>query len=835
MLNIKEFRDKDKTLPDLLNLACLVDSAPILGEPAAIALNKDGSLSMGFAFSGPDLESLSHESVNSLSAVINSALVRLEGGWASHISAIRSPADDYIPADDNHFADPVSQLIDDERRQQFEMEGAHFMTRYFCVLSWQTPPETEVTAGALFVDSKNKPEQKTFASVLAKFADTAASVCGMLQNKWKISPLDDRQYLTHYHECLTGLSHPVNAPDFPVYLDALVGHHALVGGLEPMIEDQHIRVISFTGYPQSTQPDILEALHNMPFPLRYTTRFIYLDEKDAAKEIEKYRQHWLGARFSMRDYLGAAIDHGVMPAANANQDKQKMADDASIAAAEASGGQVRFGFFTATVVLMGTHLALLNERVRLVRNYLDSCGFVARLETGNTIEAFLGSLPAHTWENVRRPLMHTLNYVDLSPKTSVWPGSERCPSPLMTYADGRKAPALTYAKTTGGTPFRFNLHVGDRGHGLIAGPSGSGKSTILALLADQWLRYPNARVIAFDKGRSLYALTEAVRGQHYDIAGELSDLTFAPLNRVADSTLEKAFAEDWLESLAVLQGVVVNPDKRQAIHRAVEGLAGETGRSITDLVQLLQEKDLKAALDFYAGTGRAGTLLDAREDGLDLKSRFITFELENLLQSGESAKLITVPTLLYLFHRIDQMLDGSPTLITLDEAWVMLDNEQFRDKLKSWLKELRKKNAAVVFATQSLADLKGSPLLPVIMESCPTKIFLPNLNAGSQQLRPMYEEFGLEDRQIELLQTATPKQDYYIFSDAGHRRVNFDMGPVTLAFTGVSDPRDVKRVAELKGTYGQAWPIEWLKERLPVHIRDSWVQYAQHLYQQFGG
>ncbi|OCX71342.1 hypothetical protein A6O24_15480 [Acidithiobacillus thiooxidans] len=357
---------------------------------------------------------------------------------------------------------------------------------------------------------------------------------------------------------------------------------------------------------------------------------------------------------------------------------------------------------------------------------------------------------------------------------------------------------------------------------------------MLALLAAQWSRYKNARVIAFDKGRSLYALTEAFGGQHYDIAGELSDLTFAPLDRITDGSIEKTFAENWLESLAVLQGVTVTPAERQAIHNAVEGLAGEEGRSITDVQSLLQDAKLKAAIGFYAGTGRAGTLLDARHDSLDLSSRFITFELENLLQSGESAKLITVPTLLYLFHRIEQMLDGSPTLITLDEAWVMLDNEQFLAKIREWLKVLRKKNAVVVFATQSLMDLKGSPLLPVMMESCPTKIFLPNSQAGSQQLRPMYADFGLEDRQIELLQASTPKQDYYIFSQAGHRRVSFDMGPVTLAFTGVSDPRDVKRVAELKGIYGKEWPIEWLKERLPAPIRESWVDYAKHLYQQNG-
>ena len=833
MLNIKEFRNKDRAFPDLLNLACLVDSATILGQPCAIALQKDGSLLAGLRFSGPDLESMSHTAINRLSAALNSALARLGDGWATHITAIRDHADGYIDPAENHFADPVSLLIDDERRQQFAREDAHFLTRYTLVFSWQTPPDSSVAAGQLLVESRNAPERKSFESVIRKFVDLVQGTAGMLKDRLKVSPLDDTALLTHLHECITGKPHRVNAPDFPVYLDTLIGHHEFVAGLEPKIDDRHIRVLTFTGYPQATQPEILEALHNLPFPLRYTTRFIYMDQKSARKHIEAYRQHWMGARYNMRDYVGAAMDKGHLPAQNANADASGMADDAQIAAAEASSGVVRFGFFTATVILMDSNLPVLTERVRLVEAYLNNSGFVAFKESTNAVEAYLGSIPGHTWENVRKPLMHSLNYADLSPKTSVWPGSLRCPSPLMALA-GKKVPALTYAKTSGATPFRFNLHVSDKGHGLIAGPAGSGKSAILALLAAQWLRYKNARVISFDKGRSMYALTEAVGGQHYDIAGELSDLTFAPLDRIAESSIERAFAENWLESLAVLQGLTITPAERDVIHKAVDGLAGEEGRSLTDVQSLLQHPGLKAAIGFYAGTGRAGTLLDARHDSLDLSSRFITFELENLLQSGESAKLVTVPTLLYLFHRIERMLDGSPTLILLDEAWVMLDNEQFLKKIREWLKVLRKKNAAVVFATQSLTDLDGSPLLPVIMQECPTKIFLPNNQAGSQQLRPLYEAFGLEDRQIEMLQTSIPKQDYYIFSDSGHRRVSFDMGPVTLAFTGVSDPRDVKRVAELKGLHGRRWPLEWLKERLPNHIKDGWVDYAGTLFDRYG-
>ena len=234
----------------------------------------------------------------------------------------------------------------------------------------------------------------------------------------------------------------------------------------------------------------------------------------------------------------------------------------------------------------------------------------------------------------------------------------------------------------------------------------------------------------------------------------------------------------------------------------------------------------------YQGTGKYGDLLDARHDGLDLSSRFLTFEMDSLPQ-GDTARGIVVPILLYLFHRIETMLDGSPTLIVLDEAWTLLDNPLFLAKIRAWLKVLRKKNAAVIFATQSLADLIGSPLLPVLQESCPTKIFLPNREAGSTTLLPMYTAFGLLDRQIQLLQTATPKQDYYVSSPNGQRLVSFAMGPVTLAFCAVSDPRDVKRVAELRDLYGRTWPVAWLRERLPVPVQGSWIGLLERLYPAF--
>ncbi|MBU2754959.1 conjugal transfer protein TrbE [Acidithiobacillus sp. CV18-2] len=828
MLNIKEFRAQDLALPDLLNPAILAGEISLLGKRCAVLLNKDGSFLASLRFAGPDLESLSYAATNRVSAIFNAALSRLGSGWTVQNSAIRIPADGYIEEDRLFFSDPVSALIDAERRLQFAAEGQHFLSRYYLDFTWQTPPESEVSAGQMFVESKKDIQRDSFDMLLKKFEDSLASVTGLLRQQFLLSPLDAKGLLTHYHECLTGRIHGVNPPTIPVYLDVLLGHHDFVGGLEPSMDGEPIEVVTVTGYPDRTRPELLEELHNLPFPLRYTTRFIVQDQMESKKLVAQYREKWASSKYSLKDYLSAAMDKGQVRQDRADQYKAALEQETVLADADVSSGAVRLGYFTATIVLRAASARVLEDRARIVMNLLGNAGFVAKRETVNVVEAFLGSLPGHTWENVRRPVLSSLNFVDLSPKTAVWAGDEDCPSPLMKL-NGRKAPCLTYAKTSGSTPFRFNFHVSDVGHSLILGPTGAGKSSLLGLIAAQWLRYPKARIVSFDKGRSLFALTEAVGGQHYDLGGEYGKLSFAPLAHV-DQPSDRVVSEEWLESLAVLQGVAVTARERAILHQAVEGLAQEQGRSITDMVSLLQDERLKQALGVYTGTGKYADLLDAREDGLDLSSRFVTFEMDSLPQ-GDAARGIVVPILLYLFHRIETLLDGSPTLIVLDEAWTLIDNPLFLAKIREWLKVLRKKNAVVVFATQSLADLIGSPLLPVLQESCPTKIFLPNIEAGSATLLPMYSAFGLADKQVEILQTATPKQDYYISSPLGQRLVSFAMGPVALAFCAVSDPRDVKRVAELRDQHGPTWPVQWLQERLPADIRDGWVQ---HLERQCG-
>jgi type IV secretion system protein VirB4 len=277
--------------------------------------------------------------------------------------------------------------------------------------------------------------------------------------------------------------------------------------------------------------------------------------------------------------------------------------------------------------------------------------------------------------------------------------------------------------------------------------------------------------------------------------------------------------EDWLE----LQGVRLVPPQRKALWRALE-LVGEgptEHRTISNLVTQVQDNTVRDGLNAFSLAGPLGRFLDADHDVL-LKEPFVTFELETLMAMGPK---VIVPVITYLFHRIDQRLDGRPTLIILDEAWVMLADSAFGAKIEEWLRTLRKKNAAVVLATQSLAEIANSPHRDVILESCPTRLYLPNPEAENAATRDMYRRFGLTDRQIEIVAEATPKRHYYYVSPLGRRLFQFSLGPAALAFIGAGSKDDILSARRMMREHGDTWTVEWLR----AHGLSDWAEYLREL------
>lgn len=240
---------------------------------------------------------------------------------------------------------------------------------------------------------------------------------------------------------------------------------------------------------------------------------------------------------------------------------------------------------------------------------------------------------------------------------------------------------------------------------------------------------------------------------------------------------------------------------------------------MTGLATLLQVTALRQALQPYTLEGPYGRLLDADDDRLKL-SAVQCFEMEELMHETGAV----LPVLTYLFHRLEERFDGRPSLLILDEAWLFLDNPAFAARIREWLKTLRKQNVPVIFATQGLSDIAGSSIAPAIIESCPTRIFLPNDRAIEPQTKTVYEAFGLNDRQIEIIARAVPKRDYYTQSRAGNRLFELGLGPIALAFSGSSTKPDQALMTELlaahgEGEFADSWlrakGLDWAAEMLP--------------------
>lgn len=781
MLALHEYRPRADRLADHLPWAALV--AP------GVVLNKDGSFQRTFAFRGPDLESATEPELVGTCARVNNILKRLGTGWALFFDAERTEAPAY-PA--SRFPDPASWLVDEERRADFEAAGTHFESRFRLTLVWLPPADGTDAASRFLIDRPKAKKGRDWRGALAAFVSETDRVLDLLVGVMpEVRALGSADTLTYLHSAISERRHRVAVPDTPMYLDGLLVDTPLTGGLAPRLGNRHLRTLTVLGFPGTSRPAVFDALNGVDFGYRWVTRFIALDKADAGKALSKLRRQWFNKRKSITAMLREVLYNE--PAQLLDSDADNKAADADLALQALGGDHVAFGYLTATITVADEDPARADEKVRAIERIVNGLGFTCIRESVNAVEAWLSSLPGHLYANVRQPLIHTLNLAHLMPLSAVWAGP--------TGNAHLEGPPLLHARTAGSTPFRLSTHIGDVGHMLVVGPTGAGKSVLLALMALQFRRYRDAQLFIFDKGFSARAATLAMGGAHHTmgIGGEgAGEVSFQPLRGI-DAPAERAWAAEWIAALIAAEGIPVTPEIKDHIWSALESLgsAPPGERTLTGLSLLLQSSDLRIALAPYTLEGAFGRLLDAAEPNPKLGD-IECFETEALM--GQSA--IVAPVLSYLFHRLEERFNGRPTLLILDEAWIFLDHPLFAARIREWLKTLRKKNVAVIFATQSLADIADSSIAPAIIESCPQRILLPNDRAIEPQSREIYGRFGLNERQIELVASATAKRHYYLQSARGNRLFELGLGPVALALCGASDPDCQRLIDRLLGEGG---------------------------------
>ena len=811
---LREHRVRPRSLSDLLGWGFLV------GE--GVVLMKDGSFLAAYRVRGRDLASSTAGEVAALAGHVGAALAAYGDGWMVHADAVRREAVGYAPRERCHFPDPVSALVDETRRARYTATAEHYETEAVLSLTYTPPPGLVGRLQKAVVAGRGEGSGIDWDVLLGQFEREARGLRDRLSSAMKVERLGSADLLQHLHESLTGLPHAVGVPGHGAYLDYALADQPFVGGFEPRVGAKHVRVVAIQGYPNATRPGLADPLTRLPFPYRWSVRFLPFSPATATKVIGKAQLGWFQKRRGAGDWVRDMASkekrqETEMDLAFQDANASQMVLDAGAARAQNTGGELRFGHLTACAIVMADEARSANERAAALLKAVRDLGFTGRVEDVNAVDAFVGSLPGHGHANLRRPVLSTDNLVDLLPLTAPWGGHREVPSGL--FPEG--SPPLLWAKTDGSTPFRLCLHEGDVGHTLVVGATGAGKSVLVGLLLAQWRRYAGARTVTFDVGYSHYVSGRAMGAAHYDLAGPLAagrPVEMQPLRDV-DRPEVRTWAVDWVESLVELQGERLSPDERGRLAHAV-GLLAESppeDRTLTALLVGLGSERFRALVRPYTLEGPYGQLFDADQDSFGSGEGAVRHQVVELSHLVGMSDRVLVPALTYLFRRVEESLDGSPTLIVIEEAWAALMHGRFADRLRQWLLTLRKRNAAVVVVAHSPAQfrdpgVKGAQLL---VESCPTRIFLPNPDAAEPDTAALYRWLGLNEAEVARLSRARKKRDYYVRSPSGARTFDLALGPLEMAFLGTLPGRSadetVREAARLAEAEGERWPVEWLQ------------------------
>ena len=834
---LREHRSKDQGLNDKLNYAHI--------SPDGFVSNKDGAYIVTFKAIGPDMDTAGTGQLNGFNDTVNRALLNLEDGWMIHVDDIRVPATSYPNMAD--FPCDAARLIDEERRFQYE-SGEHYENMQYLTFVWKFPVEKIKVKRSLLVTNVKSDEQYTNAeALLKKFKDTVAKCINALSTYIYLEQLSAADMLAFLNTCITGKLKPIQVPPPEMFLDVVLASEPLVCGLAPKIGKNHIRVLSIMGTDLvSTFPGILEALSSYPMVYRVSNRFIAFSQNTADKELRRYRKQWNNMITGLWGIMVEAFTN--KPLKNPDEHAMEMKDEVLNAIKLNKSGALRFGYWACEIVFMGEDIGIINTALEDFKKHLDSIGFNSLLETYNTEDAYMGTIPGHGSCNVRRIFMHSRQLAHVLPLGTVWAGDERVSKSSLLP---KNAPVCFYANTIGRTPFRHNVDHEDVGHATILGPTSSGKSAFVQIAISQFLRYKDAQVFIFDKDLSHYGWTYAMGGSYYNIGGE-AHIGFAPFKHLETKT-ELSNAIRFAEMLCELQGMKLTPEHKKHIADAVKLLATTAitdDRSLSNLITYADDS-IKKALGFYSLNGTFD-MLDSKTDSIR-DGHLHAFEMGWLIKQEKQYYL---PILMHQFNTITSFLEKAntkhPTIIVLEEAWQYLEHEVFSKFIIDWMKTMRKFNARVWLATQSLADLyepnTGAlrPSTAAVLDNCATRIFLPNNNMEAQAEK-LYAQIGLSERQIEIVRNAVPKKDYFLvrppLSDSENKfsgcRLfdfgwsNLDYKPLALSFIGLPKAKS-SQLADLirshQGEDGKANEAAWLPKWLSQEGQYDWLKYYNNNY-----
>lgn len=783
---LKEYSEEKGKLSSYVPWICLIDKG--------VVLNKNGTLQKTLKYRGYDLDSSTVYELKNINAKLNDVIKRFGQGWSLNVEARRKRCTDYIEAENEILA---IDIIEKERKLNF-LENEHFESEYYLTIVQLIPTDNSKKVGEIFLEYAK--ESEILDKTLENFNKEFKKILNLFKEIFlEVTELDDEETYTYLHSCVSTKTDKVVVPEIPYAMANYLCDSDLVGGLKPKLAEKEIRCISIQGFPNYTVPGFFDVLNRLNISYRWITRFLMLSKLEALSKMERKYKNIFSQRLSLFQRVYAELTgEKEENSRKLNEDALNKANEVRTQIALTTGDYVSQGFYTCTLIVDGDSIDEVEERVDLISKTINNMGFITIEESINSVEAFLGSIPGNITNNIRMPILNTITLSHLLPVSSVWGGD--------SWNKHLNAPPLIYTKTKGSTPFRFNIHIEDIGHSAIVGPTGYGKSVLLGLIASSFMKYKDSRVYFFDKDASSRVLTYAIGGEFHDLGND--ELSFQPLANI-EIVEEKEWAYGWILEILEQENVKVSPTQKEKIWKVLDNLAKTPIelRTISNFYTSVNDREIKEALIPYKIGGALGKYFDSDKDTLNF-SRWQVFEMNQVINNKKGI----TPLLSYIFRRIENSLDGNPCIIILDECWMFFDNPIFAAKIREWLKVLRKKNCSVIFATQELGDILNSKLFTTVLDACQTKVFLPNPNAFADNYIPIYEKFGLNKTEIEIISKATKKKEYYYKSTKGSRLFELDLKEKTLSLIASSDLAKQNKAKELKEIYRDAndFTREWL-------------------------
>jgi len=586
-----------------------------------------------------------------------------------------------------------------------------------------------------------------------------------------------------------GEMRPVRLPqaDLGLYLPyrrISFGADTLELGGAGRLERTFAAMISVKDYPAQTTPGMLDDLLRLPAEMVLSESFGFVD-----------RQATLDRMNLALRRMRAADDEAL----SLRRDLYTAKDDVA-------AGRAAFGEHHLTVMVKAPTQAQLAEAAADVQSAFTELGVIAVREDVNMEPAFWAQFPGNFKDIGRRALISSSNFASLASFHNFPTGLGRTP---------HWGQAITVLETTSAGPYHFNFHHGDLGNFTVIGPSGSGKTVVLGFLLAQAQRL-SPRTVFFDKDRGAEIFLRAIGGR-YDVLRPGAPTGLNPL-LLADEPGNRRFLADWVAKLITAGGTGLDVDDVAAIADAVDANFAQPPayRRLRHFAELFRGQrrpsstDLAARLAPWHSSGDYAWLFDNADDELDLETRTLGFDLTQILDDPAAR----TPAMMYLFHRVEQRLDGAPTIIVIDEGWKALDDDIFVQRIKDWEKTLRKRNGIVGFCTQSAQDALASRISSAIIEQAATQIFMINPKAQSSDY---CAGFGLTEHEFDLIRTLPDSTHCFLIkhgSDSVVARLNLSGMPDLLTVLSGRES-SVRRLDDLRAKYGDA-PADWLPHLLEL-------------------